>query len=356
MSPHSPPSASPPASVQLAFGEGDLAVTTYMPTGEEVWERIWQVLASGFRLRREVAEDLRSHFFECWCVSWAEEFERKEVVYWKTWIANRVRWRTKDYLRSESTHRRIEKMLGTREPGGGGSEGTDDGEERHHTAHDGAYVDHCEDPLEAEEWERLYSHAWEQLDEKHQIALLLQDAVKSSDLPDRDAAAAEATRRLNLPEPLSANAWSIKVTRAQDAWLDLLSKVDPAFDHLLEQGLIEQQGKRVAWACRNMKVADRFWLTELEQSVYSVVIEAALGHREQQTALVAAAKRAGRPLAQAEFDQTLEDLLGKLHGLTEGPFLDERRLMEYVAERWDAVQRPAPRLHLRVVGDEDPRS
>jgi hypothetical protein len=213
---------------------------------------------------------------------------------------------------------------------------------RQHTAARGALDGTFDDPIEEADWMRAHARAWESLPDRHRIVLLVCTAEYFGEIPDRVASAGEATVRLGLTSSLSENAYSIRITRAGRAWIEALGKVDPGWDHEFERLLVAEQGKRVMWGCTRRKVDEKWWLDRVEQAVFSVTVELALRRRARATALAEAARRAGQPLSQADFDAALVGAQAKLEGVGAGPFYNTRMMMEYVAERWDAVQPPGP--------------
>lgn len=311
------------------------ATDLYVPTAEEVWERIGRVLRTEFpRLRREVRDDLLSAFFVLWCEAWYELLLEQEVRHWKAWLSNRVRWRVKDYLRSPG--HRADSYLGE----GGKNEGPEDqpGLARHSSLAGAIRLD--EDPIEESEWRRLHAHVWEQLPERHRVVLLVYAENHRGDIADRSDAARVATGRLGLKSPLTENAYSIRVTRAARHFIEALSKVDESWDHEFERILVSEQGKRVVWACSHRKVDSEWWLGSDEQAVFSVAVEVTLGWRARSDALREASARLPGAIGQTEFDTILQGALDKLEGVGQGPFLNTRLMMEYVAENWDRVVRP----------------
>ena len=312
------------------------ALDVYIPTAEEVWDRIGRVLRTRFStLRPELIEDLRAAFYIRWCETWCERLVRDRVRHWKTWLRHLICWRTTDYLRSP--RHRADGLLG--KSGGDDDDREDQSGTPRHTTRRGA-VPLEDDPLEESEWRRAHARAWERLPERHRIVLLVYVQAHSGSIPDREEAARVATERLGLRSPLTENAYSIRVTRAAQHLIAKLSKIDWSWDHEFERLLVAEQGKRVVWACTNKKVDKRWWLDGREQAVFSVHVEISLGWRPRSDGPPEAARRLGRSLDQYAFDAVLRDALTKLEGVGEGPFLNRRLMMEYVAANWDRVQRP----------------
>jgi len=317
-----------------------------LPPAQELWTFVRAVLKNRFStaLSEEEAQDLQGAIFEWWCECGAERFLQDEVRSWRAWVGRVTGNRALDFIRARSRHRRILRSLGASSgPPPGAADEDSDGAEVRYLKREGQVGDPgFDDPVEAREWGEAQQIAWEQLAEKDRVVLRTWARERLGELPDKAAAAAEATEQLGLRAPLSYNAFSIRVTRAREQLYELLGKHDISWDLEFEKILVARQGKRLLPACVNRKEAPG-GLDSAERAVFSVAIEVGLRRRSSASALGEAALRSGgAPLQAAAYDALLASARAKLVAVAGGELLDERALFEYLAKRWAAVKEAAP--------------
>ncbi len=343
-----------PIPADVALRRVDRSPCVNVPDPEEAWALIWLELSTNWRLRREEAEDLLPAFFVAWCEEWAELMVHNHVINWEPWLRQRVRWRTMDYVRQQGRHRLLRRKAGAvSRPRRDGRD--DSTEERTWNHREGAVQDDSfDDPVEAQEWDRDHNLAWEELEDREAAVLLAWAGLAMGRYPDKVAAAAALTAELGLTTPITKEAFESRATRAKQRFLKLKAEHDPTCQNELDKILAELTGKRVVKACRGIgKAHVPFYLDPLERVVFAVAIEVALKWLDREEFLDEASRRAGVALGAARFEHLLNSARVKIDGAGGGRFFSDRMVMEYVADRWDAVNKPGGSGTVDGDGDDE---